>query len=164
MKKILTLMMSACMVLMLMACSGTPETDAPSDAPPATTEGSKTTEPGKTDPAKTDPVQPEERLPLVKDGETKTITIGVKADAQTPDYYNNDFTRFLEEKTGVHLEFVLYSSDVTEACQQFAAQCAANEKLPDILYGFMTDRTWGYEFGEEGYFIDLTEYFEKDTY
>ena len=178
-RKWLALLMALCMVLSLAACGGgaasseqpAPASEEASSEAPASSEESKEESAPASSEAEAESSEEEapaeegdDWLPLVKDGEQKTITIGIKANGNTVDYYDNDQTRYIEEKTGVKLEFVPFSSDVDEAKQQFSLMASANEKLPDILMGFNTDRTWGFEYGEEGYFIDLTDYYENDTH
>lgn len=94
-----------------------------------------------------------------------TITIGLQQHAQVEDYDTNYLTRYIEEKTGVNLEFVYFSSDIDEALTQLALMVSGNEKLPDILWSFMyMDKSVMYEYGEDGYFLDLTDYFEDYGY
>ena len=177
MKKLLAILLASAMVIGLVACASQPAaTEAP--ATEAATEAAATTAASTTAaattaaaaeaateaPATEAAAAEDDWLPLVKDGEKKTVTIGIKADANTEDYETNEFTKYIEEKTGIDLEFVMFSSDMEEAKQQFALMVAAGEKLPDMLYGFQTDSAWGFDYGEQGYFIDLTDYFENSTH
>lgn len=95
-------------------------------------------------------------------GGKKTLTIGLQQHAQVEDYDTNYFTRYLEENTGIDLEFVYFSSDIDEAMTQLALMVSSNEKLPDILWSFMNmDKSVMYEYGEDGYFLDLRDYFDQ---
>lgn len=102
----------------------------------------------------------EEWLPLVKNGEKATLTIGLQQVATVENYDTNAFTKYLEEQSGIDLEFVYFSSDIDEAMTQLSLMVSGNEKLPDVLWSFQNiDKAAVFEYGEEGYFIDLTDYF-----
>lgn len=89
-----------------------------------------------------------------------TLTIGVLAKSNVESYEDNAFTRFLEEKTGYEIEFVQFSSSVAEFRTQFATMIAGGEKLPDLLFGFSLNVDERNRYGADGYFLDLTPYFE----
>lgn len=160
-KKITAIILSASMILSLAACAssepaGTKTEEATTAATATTAAVTETTEAAET------AAEPEERLPLVKDGEKKKLVIGINSRVTTDDYETNEYTLWLEEQTGVDLEFVLFSSDATEAAQQLAMMVSAGEKLPDILLGM--EGIDGNEYGEDGYFLNLKPYFDNDTY
>ena len=94
---------------------------------------------------------------------TKTITIGIPQDtAVVPNYDENAYTKWLEAESGYDLEFVLYNTAAADYKTQLAtAIINDSEDLPDILWGFkgLGSGVWS-TYGEDGYFIDLTEYFE----
>jgi hypothetical protein len=56
--------------------------------------------------------------------------------ANTEDYATNDYTLWVEEQTGVNLEFVYFSADNAEAMTQLNLMVAGNEELPDVLWYF----------------------------
>ena len=70
------------------------------------------------------------------DGSKPVITIGLNQDILCENYETNDYTVWIEEQTGVDLQFVYFADDETESAQQLNAMIAAGEKLPDILVGF----------------------------
>ena len=152
MKKVFALILAAVMIFSLAACQ-TPETDEggkTTDAASVTTKanGGSTTEAAGT----TAPDVPEEPVKLV---------IGIKNNTNVEDYKTNKFTTFLEEACNVDLEFVVYSDDNSESASQLALEIAGGEKLPDIIYDFRgIDDATRNEYGEDGYFVDLTEYLE----
>ena len=158
MKKVLAFMLALVMLLACLAgCSAQQEPEQPSD--PAVEEPSETP---KTDDTENNE-QPEEpkielgALPLVPEGEKATLTIGIPQSVNVEDYKTNALTVWLEEQTGVELEFVTFSSDTTEASQQLNAMIAGGEKLPDILYSMDCVSAWlRDQLGEEGYFLDVT--------
>ena len=106
-----------------------------------------------------------EYLPLVKDGEEVTLTIGLMQMANVEDYETNLFTQWLEEQTGINLDFVYFSNDNDEALTQLALMVSSGEKLPDILWKFQgMDTSTVFEYGEDGYFIALDDYYENSTH
>jgi len=105
------------------------------------------------------------QLPLVAPGEEKpTITIGLRQSSNTEDYETNKYTLWLEEQTGINLEFVMFSSDGTEAKTQVNLMVAGGDELPDIIWNVKMDSATVYEYGEDGYFVDIKDYFEKYGY
>jgi putative aldouronate transport system substrate-binding protein len=100
-------------------------------------------------------------LPLVT--EPTTLTIGIAQHALTTDYEDNDFTKLVEEVTGVSLDFVLFPTDGTEAKQKFSLMVSANQELPDIMcMGFSDVERFGY--GSNGVFVPLNDYFDNNAY
>lgn len=158
MKKIIAMLLALVMVLGCMAaCNQTPAEETKDTTPPA-----KETQPVvPTQPQETNPVLG--TLPLTDKGDT--ITIGIMQHANTENYDTNDYTLWVEEQTGVNLEFVYFSNDNSEAMTQLNLMLAGNEKLPDILWYFTgMDMATMYELGEDGTFLDLTDYFNNYSY
>ena len=90
------------------------------------------------------------------------LRVGIPQDVTVPDYDQNGLVLYLKEQTGVEIEWVFYASSASNYAQQLATACAANEKLPDVLIGF--DGLGHYtinQYGEDGYFMDLTDLIEK---
>ncbi len=96
-------------------------------------------------------------------GEDGTLTVGIPMNSNISDYNNNAFTKYLEENTGVKIKFKAYSNKSTEYVQQIALQASTkNQKLPDVLIGFKDlGRRNVSNYGEDGYFLDLTDLIEK---
>ena len=152
MQKLLAMLLSILMVLgMVAGCAN--DTGDPTHA---STEGTDTVE--------NDQVSKENYLPLVKDGEKKTLVIGLPQNPNIPDYETNYATLWLEEKTGINLEFKLYAADHEEAVTQLGLEIGANEELPDILYNFNKLGNLRNEYGQDGYLIDLMPYFDEYGY
>lgn len=92
----------------------------------------------------------------------KKLTVGVQQNVNISDYYDNAFTKYVEEALDIELEFVYFISDTNEALQQLTLMTTGDKKLPDVLCGF-----WGLgaynanAFGEDGYFVDLSDLVEK---
>jgi ABC-type glycerol-3-phosphate transport system substrate-binding protein len=93
-------------------------------------------------------------------GEPITVTIGMPTSPRVLDYKSNAYTLWLEEQTGYNIEFVPYAYEGADHKKQLATETAAQQKLPDILWAFTLTDAEINQYGEDGYFIDLTEYFE----
>ena len=90
------------------------------------------------------------------------LKVGIPQRASVTDYNDNAFTKYLEENTGADIEFVFFSSVASEYKQQLALMAASNEELPDVLTGFFNlDANTVYAYGQDGYFLDLTELIEQ---
>ena len=177
MKKFLAILL--CLVMVLGCLVGCAKTETKQEEAPKQEE-TKKEEPKKEEPKKEEkkeePAQQEEKkdetpawvpgqLPLVQPGEDNVITIAVQQHAMVEDYETNAATLWLEEQTGVDLQFVYFSSTDAEALTQLNAMVAANEKLPDIISHFTcVNALTRNQLGEDGYIIDLRDYMENDTY
>ncbi|MBQ3071661.1 MAG: extracellular solute-binding protein [Oscillospiraceae bacterium] len=145
MKKVLALLLAVVMLFGLVACgSGTAsETENPAEKPAETIE------------------EYHGEMPLVKPGEEPvTITIGLVTNANVTDYKDNAYTKWLEEQTGLNLEFVQFTS-AADAAKLVSLQVASGEKLPDILWHMSSiTKQMGEDYGRDGYFAPLSDYFE----
>ena len=92
---------------------------------------------------------------------TVTLTVGIPQSATISDYDNNAFTTYLEEQANVDVEFTYFSSSQSEYTQQLALMCSAGDTLPDVIVGFNFGHYTVNQYGEDGYFIDLTDYIEE---
>ena len=105
-----------------------------------------------------------EETPVVEGG---TLVVAVPQKISVTDYDNNAFTKYVEENTGVDIEFAFFSSTASEYKQQLALMASSNEELPDVMIGFhdMGTNTVNI-YGQDGYFIDLTDLIEEygDSY
>lgn len=150
MKKLLAILLCLIMVLgMLAGCTNKPDPTNPNEtkAPNAT---------GGEDP--TDGTEPPEDI---------TLTIGIRDNANVIDYDTNAFTLWLEEQTGYNIEFEKFPAKASEAATRLSTAAAIGEKLPDILFRFDLGAAVVKEYGEQGYFANLRDYFydgdEPDT-
>lgn len=91
----------------------------------------------------------------------KKLSIGIPQVSTVSNYEENGFTKYLEEKSGVELEFVYFSNKAAEYKQQLALTCSAQQELPDVLLGLVLDHYTMNQYGEDGYFVDMTDYIEK---
>lgn len=92
----------------------------------------------------------------------KVITIGIPENAAVTDYDTNAYTLWLEEQLGYDLQFQFFATSSADYKAQLSTMMLnENDDLPDILMNFsgLGDATWEV-YGEDGYFISLSPYFE----
>ena len=158
MKKLVVLLLVIIMVISMAACAPAQPAGTTTEAPKDTTVAKDTTAAATTTTAGVDL----SALPFCEPG-TEKLTIGMPVNATVLDYNDNYYTKWLEEKTGIDLEFVFFSSDGSEAKQQLNLMIANKETLPDIIFNVLDD-TLRAEYGAEGLLVDLTDYFETSSY
>ena len=95
-----------------------------------------------------------------KKGDGSTLLIGLCTSALIEDYDTNKFTKWIEEESGYKVQFQFFSSQSSEAKSQIATMIAAGEKLPDILWGIDFGKEVYTEYGDDGYFINLKDYYD----
>ena len=92
-----------------------------------------------------------------KKGSNK-ITVGIPQETTIPDYDTNAYSLYLEEVTGLNIEWVFFSSAASYYQQQLTLMCTGGEKLPEVIIGM---RGLSYyvvnQLGEDGYLLDLTD-------
>ena len=160
MKRLFALLLCLVMVFSLAACAAK---DSTAEQAPAETAAESAAESKTEAPAESKSEAPAEQ-PQETSAERPTLTIGVMQLPNTVDYETNDFTLYLEDSLNINLDFVYFSSEISEATTQLALMISGGERLPDILWGFNgIDINTVYEYGEDGYFIDLTDYFTEET-
>lgn len=98
--------------------------------------------------------------PILKEPGSVTLNIGISQSSNISSYDDNYLTDWIEEKTGISLEFTLFpSSDATAKLDMLVT---SGEKLPDIIC-FGTDRVRVYNYAVNGAVIPLTEYYKRDV-
>jgi len=97
-----------------------------------------------------------------KKGDGK-ITVGVPQDVTIPDYDTNGLSLYLEEITGLDIEWIFFSSTASNYAQQLSLMCTGGEKLPDVLLGLSLGHYTVNQYGEDGFFVDLSELIETDA-
>ena len=71
------------------------------------------------------------------------------------DYNDNEFFQALEEKTGVHIDWMMNSS--SDFVTNFNLMIASNQ-IPDMVYGVASYYSDGLDASiDDGYFLDLTD-------
>ena len=150
MKKLIAILLALVMVVGLFAgCN----TEKPVETKPQETQGG-TNKPAETKPAETQPA----------DAEPTKLTIGLIRNSGVADYDTNYFTNWLEEQLNIELEFVYFEGSNDEAFQQLGLMVAGGQKLPDVLWRFQLPDQTVFEYGQDGYFVDLRNYIENGNY
>ena len=149
MKKLLAVLLCLVMVLSLFAACN-------QQTPPTTT-----TE-GKPDTPTAAPTQGTTAAPTTTEAEPITLTIALTQRATVEDHNTNSYTLWLEEQTGYNLEFMLLQSSAADYKAQIATMLLDNDKsaLPDIFWYVNPGDALYEQYGDDGYFMDLTPYFE----
>ena len=163
MKKVLAILLVLAMLIPMAACGNktpTPEQPAAPTEPTAPAEPTTPADPSSTAEPSTPEPEPEKQwLPFVQPGENNKLSIGIVTKTNVTDYDDNYFTKWIEETTGIDLEFQIFAGTGSDCARQLALMIAANEKLPDLLwYWTGISFSTANEYGEEEYFLDLTEF------
>ena len=98
-------------------------------------------------------------LPVVS--EPLTLSVGIMQDSNTLsyEYGENYMTTYLEDLTGVHIDWVMYPATSTDAYSKLRLQISGGDELPDILEGFDLDNDSVREaYGQAGALIPLNDY------
>ena len=62
------------------------------------------------------------------------MVVGIVQNAHITDYDDNKFTQYIEENTGIDLEFEYYSSNSSEYVQQLTLRAASSDKLISLMF------------------------------
>lgn len=168
MKKIISVLLCLALALtMLAGCSGSKEAPAEAaqtekqEAKPAENKAEAKAE-DKTEAAAEPLCTPIGTFPIIPEGQECTLKIAITQSPLTEDYETNELTQWLEEQTGIKLDFVYLSADPNECKTQVALMLSSGEELPDLFMDLAgVDLTAVNEYGEDGYFIDLKPYFDN---
>ncbi|MGN0179905.1 MAG: extracellular solute-binding protein, partial [Monoglobaceae bacterium] len=100
------------------------------------------------------------QLPVVK--QKITLTCAVQKLDTVIDFNTNAYTKWLEEQTGIDLEFEVYSN----LSREIEKKVEANEPLPDIIFDGTSDEIKLLRYGVNGkqVIMDLGEYMDKYAY
>ncbi len=99
-------------------------------------------------------------LPIVKD--PIELTIGVLGSPKVEDYATNAYTKFLEEKTGIKLNF--YEFPASGGDEKLNVMISSGTELPDIISGFQISKANFLKYASEGTFLDLSPYMDEQSY
>ena len=86
------------------------------------------------------------------------LTIGIPDSALVTDYETNAYTLWLEEQTGIDIEFHVFAASGADAKSQLATMVAGGEKLPDLIIGLGLGESEIKDYGDDRYFLDLKDY------
>ena len=87
------------------------------------------------------------------------LSIGLPSSATVLSYEDNALTLWVEEQTGFDLSFIPFSGG-TDVGTQISTTVAARQELPDILYDINLGEEVYRGYGHDGYFLDLSKYFD----
>ncbi len=90
-----------------------------------------------------------------------TLTILMVSDPDILDYKDNYLTQYLEELTGINIEFQLYSQ--TDATTKLDLLINSGADLPDIVLMDGLTTTQIHRYAQAGALLPLDEYFDKET-
>ena len=167
-KKTIALLLTLCMLTTVLAgCNNNPSDETPSGTTPDPSTSVSAPNPSASVSAPISAPDPSVLRPV--DGKPfangETITIGLLQLPFIEDYKNNAFTLWLEEQTGLNLEFVLFSPDAGEARTQLSLMMTSGETLPDVIWRFGTlEFEVLNQYGNDGYIIDLLPYINEYGY
>lgn len=167
MKKLRFVSWLAVLALILSACSPAASTIAPTADP---TQGSaadnmQPTNTTEVEPAATQAesseitVAPGGQFPIVD--QKITLTVLIMPESEITDYNDNEFTKWIEEKTNIHLDVTTAPQDQTEADQKLNAIFASGD-LPDLIIGWgnMTlDRQLA--LADQGLIVPINDYIDE---
>ena len=88
-----------------------------------------------------------------------TITIGLPKSSLVTDYYENYYTKWLEEKTGYNIEFQFFAANSNDYKTQLNTMVAGKLELPDILWSMNLGQTMYERYGQDGVLVDVSSYF-----
>ena len=88
------------------------------------------------------------------------LTIGIGNSSRITDYEDNYFTKYMEDYLDCDIQFSFFNSDSGERKRQLSTMVAAQEQLPDILFGFSLNTDEIHIYGQDGYIMDLAPYFD----
>lgn len=95
-------------------------------------------------------------------GDGETLTVGVPQNFTVTSYDDNALTKYIEESLNINIKFQYFSSSSSYYIQQLTLMATSGEEFPDVLWGFNgMDIITMNDFGDDGYFLDLTDYIEE---
>ena len=89
--------------------------------------------------------------------EPVVLTMAAKNAPSAADYQDRDIVSEIEKRLGIHLDITSYSTDAWET--QLSLMMSSDE-LPDILAELDMSRADVNKYGQEGFFLDLSQYLD----
>lgn len=130
--------------LALTACGGKPQTSAAQSAKAGQTSAGAN-------------INPKGEFPIAK--EKVTLRMAIQGNAQVTDFTDNDFTKWLEEKTNIKLEIeVLPAKDIET---KLNLMFAAGKDLPDIINVGNISNDALYKYALDGLVLPLNQYIDE---
>ncbi|MBI4926470.1 MAG: extracellular solute-binding protein [Anaerolineae bacterium] len=156
---LLSILLIAAFVLAACAPAATPEQPAaeqPAAEQPAA-EQPAAEQPAAEQPA-AEPVTPAGTFPVVN--EKTTLKVLIAASNGVSDYEENDYTKWLEEKTGLDLVFDVAPNNADEARQKLNLVLASGE-LPDVIINFNLPLDQQQVLADQGLIVPVDDLIEK---
>lgn len=101
-------------------------------------------------------INPAGQFPIMK--EKTTLKVLVKGSSFVEDFATNEYTKFLEEKTNIHIEWDI--APEKSAIEKLNLVLGSGD-LPDVIMGFDISPTQQLIYGNTGEFLDLTKYIDQ---
>ncbi len=101
-------------------------------------------------------------LPLTTSGEK--VSVGLRANGSVSNYDTNPMTKWIEEKTGIDLEFVVFLGAPNDVHTQWSMMFNGGEKMPDMLYTKDLGNGPRSEYVDAGYLMNVAGYYLTDSY
>lgn len=127
--------------ILLAGCTGSQSTKGADEAPNAGTEPIALSEPGT--------------YPLVQ--EKTTLKVMVRGNPLVENFETNDFTKWYEEKTNVHIEWEVVPE---QSIQEKLNLVLASEDYPDVIMGLNISPAQQMIYGSQGAFLPLNDLIE----
>jgi len=102
-------------------------------------------------------VAPAGQLPITK--EKTTIRVMVPDNAIVEDFSTNEFTKYLEEQTNIHIEWDVVPG--SSAGEKLNLVLSSGEGLPDVIMGFNMSNSQQMIFGTQGVIRPLNDLIDK---
>lgn len=90
--------------------------------------------------------------------EKEKLVIAIQADSFVSDYNDNYFTKYLEDKLGIDIEFYMLSVNAEDVKTQISLLATGGDDLPDILLTTALTPEAILNYGSNGVFAELDEY------
>lgn len=91
------------------------------------------------------------------DGDNKLV-IGIQANTAVSSYDDNFLTKYLEDMTGIDLEFVLLPSDNNDLLTKLSLLVSEPDDLPDVLISGALTQEVALDYGKNGIFLPVEDY------
>ena len=101
-------------------------------------------------------------LPLVNDG--YKLEIGLKTDYRVTDLDDNPLTKWVEEQTGIDLEFNIFAGSSSDIATQLSLMISGGEPLSDIIRVNGFSEEINSEYVRYGDLVNMAGYFMTDAY
>lgn len=111
-------------------------------------------------PEQNGPLNPVGQFPIAK--EKTKLSILMQQDILVQDYETNAFTKWLEEKCNIDLDFTLLPPG-SDGTNKLALMISSNQTLPDVVNVSLNPATT-LKYGSGGAFIPLNDYYDKYSY